>query len=891
MEPHGKRPGFEGLSGSLQTGESEGRLRLDSDALVAKLPRLFPGPLAATAARGELSWQRTDESWQVFIERLEAANPDGLIDFAGTVSRVDDEPSPFLNLRARFENIKADAMPAYLPVRVMPKRAASWLMKAVPSGTITDGGLVLRGLAADFPFDKAQGRFEVRANLTGAILDYSPNWPRVEEIDAELVLSGGAMDMYASSGKVFDADVLQVHGRIPNLRSKPATLELQGKVSSSGQDGLRFLMESPLEKKFRPSLGDANISGQLVITLDLGLVLGKRVQQHHIHGSLDFDDNSVRAERVGLELDGLSGTLNFTAQSLTGEGMTATVWGLPITLSAKDIEADGEDLTRFHAKGRISDADLLRLSKARWPGGGERVNRLVQRVRGETTWQVNLDIPADIGQEGAYSTLLVESDLKGMTVDLPQPLDKKSEQSRRLIFGVGLGDRQEKQVRLGYGEDLKAALALRREAGKTRLSRGAVHLGTARGELLENDGLVVLADVERFSSTEWLDILHPADADASGIEEPAPSAVDLPLRQIEIKAREFELVGQWLDEFHLQANRAADGTWHARMNGKTIAGKLTIPPAGTNQPVSLVFERLKLQAPQREVDTAEREQERGNRALPPLEFSCEDFSFGDLPLGRLSLVTKPQAGGLRIEQLAMEGDGYRIDASGDWWFTQGEEMSRFKIHVKSADHGDLLKSFGYDKLLKGGEVELVIDANWRGAPGDFSLERINGLVYYRADRGRLTEVEPGGAGRVFGLLSVQALPRRLRLDFSDLFKEGFAYDRIEGNFTLYEGNAYTNDLYMKAPAARVDIAGRVGLAKKDYDQLVTVTPEMSSTFAIGGALAAGPIGAATALLAQQFFKGPIEKTVERQYRISGSWSDPEIVLLHRNAANHDDDET
>ncbi len=146
MEPHGKRPGFDGLSGSLQTGESEGRFRLDSDALVAKLPRLFPGPLAATAARGELSWQRTDESWQVFIERLEAANPDGLIDLAGTVSRVDDEPSPFLNLRARFENIKADAMPAYLPVRVMPKRAASWLMKAVPSGTITDGGLVLRRL-------------------------------------------------------------------------------------------------------------------------------------------------------------------------------------------------------------------------------------------------------------------------------------------------------------------------------------------------------------------------------------------------------------------------------------------------------------------------------------------------------------------------------------------------------------------------------------------------------------------------------------------------------------------------------------------------------------------------------------------------------------------------
>ena len=650
-------------------------------------------------------------------------------------------------------------------------------------------------------------------------------------------------------------------------------------------------MESPLEKKFRPSLGDASISGQLVITLDLGLILGKRVEKRQLYGSLDFDGNNIRAEKVGLELDGLTGTLNFTADSLTGEGMTATVWGLPITLSAEDIKADGEPLTRFHAEGRISDADLMRLSKTRWPRRNERQHGLFQRVRGETTWHGNLDIPKDIGQKGAYSTLLVESDLKGMTVDLPQPLGKKSEESRRFILGLGLGDRREKEVRLGYGEDLKAALALRREGGRMRLTRGAVHLGAARGELPETDGLVVLADVERFSSTEWLEVLHPADADATALAEPAPSAVNHPLRQIDIKAREFEAVGQWLDELHMQANRAEDGTWHARVNGKTIAGKLSVPSAGTDQPVSLVFERFQLQAPQREVATAEQEQEQGDRALPPVELSCEDFSFRDLPLGRLSLVTKPQAGGLRIEQLVIEGDSYRIDASGDWWFTEGAEMSRFKIHVKSTDHGDLLKSFGYDKLLKGGEVELVIDANWRGAPGDFSLERINGLVYYRADGGRLTEVEPGGAGRVFGLLSVQALPRRLRLDFSDLFKEGLAYDRIEGNFTLYEGNAYTNDLYMRAPAARVDIAGRVGLASQDYDQLVTVTPEMSSTFAIGGALAAGPIGAATALLAQQFFKGPIEKTVERQYRVSGSWSDPKIVHLQKFAGNQGDDES
>ena len=361
----------------------------------------------------------------------------------------------------------------------------------------------------------------------------------------------------------------------------------------------------------------------------------------------------------------------------------------------------------------------------------------------------------------------------------------------------------------------------------------------------------------------------------------------MPLKQLDIKAREFELVGQRTENLHIQAERDWNGTWRARMQGNSLAGTVVIPSAESGEPVSLVFERLALDAPS-EKGSAAREQD--PRTLPPVEFSCDEFSIGDLSLGTLSLVTRPHADGLRIEEFTLVGEDYRLEASGDWWFTAGEPMSRFQIRITSDNQGDLLKSFGYDEVLKGGDAELVIDANWRGSPGEFSLARINGLVYYRADNGRVADLEPGGAGRVFGLLSVHALPRRLRLDFSDAFKEGFSYDRIEGTFTLYEGNAYTNDLYVRAPAARIHIAGRVGLATQDYDQLVTVTPEVSSTFAIGGALAAGPVGAATALLAQHLFKGQINKSVERQYKVTGGWADPQVVRLDTLTGDTDGDD-
>ena len=60
-----------------------------------------------------------------------------------------------------------------------------------------------------------------------------------------------------------------------------------------------------------------------------------------------------------------------------------------------------------------------------------------------------------------------------------------------------------------------------------------------------------------------------------------------------------------------------------------------------------------------------------------------------------------------------------------------------------------------------------------GAPRDDLLESLDGEVQVRIGSGQLAEVKPG-AGRVFGLMSIAALPRRLALDFRDVFGKGFA---------------------------------------------------------------------------------------------------------------------
>ena len=199
----------------------------------------------------------------------------------------------------------------------------------------------------------------------------------------------------------------------------------------------------------------------------------------------------------------------------------------------------------------------------------------------------------------------------------------------------------------------------------------------------------------------------------------------------------------------------------------------------------------------------------------------------------------------------------------------------------------MLKAFDYSvNPIKDGETRLKMNALWHGSPMDFSLADINGELTMEIEKGRVLDIEPS-AGRLFGLLSLQTLPRRLSLDFSDLFGKGFTFDQIAGTFTIESGNAYTNNLSMTGPSANIEITGRTGLIDKDYDQIVTVTPQVSDTLPLASALF-GPIGVgvgAVIFLAGELFDTiprQIDKILRYQYTISGSWDNPVVEKYESN---------
>ena len=172
-------------------------------------------------------------------------------------------------------------------------------------------------------------------------------------------------------------------------------------------------------------------------------------------------------------------------------------------------------------------------------------------------------------------------------------------------------------------------------------------------------------------------------------------------------------------------------------------------------------------------------------------------------------------------------------------------------------------------------MAIDIDVKWPGGPREDFIEHMQGSINTRLGAGQLEEIEPG-AGRIFGLLSIVALPRRLSLDFRDVFNKGFGFDEISGNFNINNGKAITCNFNLSGPAADIGVIGNVDLKAMEYDQNAIVSTNYGNTLPIVGAVVAGPPVAAALLLFSQVFKKPLQEMAQIYYDVLGTFEVPSV---------------
>jgi uncharacterized protein YhdP len=421
------------------------------------------------------------------------------------------------------------------------------------------------------------------------------------------------------------------------------------------------------------------------------------------------------------------------------------------------------------------------------------------------------------------------------------------------------------------GDLLNATVRTEANTSGRRMAQLDLAFGPDAQASLTEPGIHLHGELPELALGPWLALLRQSAGDTAAL----PTRFSLQTEQLTTLGQQFPTVS-------LNGVRE-EAAWRITVESPQVAGLVLAPHGPAGGPLVLNLERLWMRrSGARQPGPDGGRSAMDPRDLPPLVMACASFHYGAMNLGQASLATSKIAEGLRLDALVFQTPAAQIKTRGSWTRQQDADTSHFSIKVKADELAPMLKDFGYDaRAVSGGRTVLEIEAGWPGTPGDFTLEKLDGSLGLKVRKGQLLDIEPG-SGRLFGLLSVQTLPRRLSFDFADLYRKGYAFDRIEGWFRLKAGNAYTNTLFMEGPSSRVEVRGRIGLAARDYDQRATVTPALSKSIPLASAVF-GPagIGAGAAIyLGQQVFDEvpeQMDKFLQQEYTIKGPWDKPEVI--------------
>jgi uncharacterized protein (TIGR02099 family) len=704
----------------------------------------------------------------------------------------------------------------------------------------------LRGDLWEFPFGKGRdGRFLVEAQVRNARLVYHPAWPSVDAIEGTAKFENDSMEIRAERGLIFTSRVRRASAIIPDLGARPAVLAIEGDVDTTGADSMRFLRESPLVKGPGAFTRAVSVEGPARLKLRLDIPLSG-MEPIKVAGEYQFDGATASVAR-SLALGEVRGRLAFTERGVSAPEIAGTLFGKPATL-ALSTQADGRVLTTVSG---LVDAAAL---------GEFAPEALAQRLSGITEWRARVLS----GEQGTEVTL--SSELKGLASRLPAPLEKASEATRPLLVRVSNAGSEGELVEASLGSDVHWR-STRGGAPESPSWSVALKLGAAPGNEALREGLWLYGNIDSIDADAWAGVFDTPAAAA-----PAPGkrfglrGIDMRFGRVRFKGREFTRTGARLEQ--------VDGTWRGTLEGPMVAGSITWDPAGRGKLSARLAHVALPEAPPQAPGGVQP----ASQDPPALDLVAERFDFRGRQLGKLEFNADYAGDEWRIEKLDITNAHARYRSSGSWRRTGGGGLTTMNLELETSSLDLLLGQFGYADYIRRGTGRLEGTLAWPGYPNDFNTSILSGSFKVHANRGQFAKLEPG-AGKLLGLLSLQSLPRRVTLDFSDLFSEGFAFETIEGDVKLARGLMLTDAFTISGPSALVSISGEASLPQETQTITLRVVPEMGESAAVAATVLGTPVLGLSTLLISKLLSNPLGKVVAYEYLVTGSWDNPVVTKI------------
>jgi len=895
----GELPSIGPVYGRVDITDSLGDIALTAVAMPVEWPNVMSAEL--NSLKAVLGVDLTDIK-NIMIDGDIELEDDGMDVSTRLNATIASGQSPHLDMQSRFTAKDITAVKQWLPQNIQFTR---WANEAVNSGSVSDGSMLVFGHLSDFPYDSGEGVFRVNARVNDGHLRFLKEWPEVFNINGDFKLNGLTLSGIAQDASIDKFDIPQVRLHIEDL--KKTELQITGTGTGNLQEVVDFGVKGPLKAVLEPAINDVVGSGQVNMDLYLNIPLYRKKLADSdslkpnaraeslnvtnprppitVNGSLFLNGNAVEFQRANIPLQNVQGAIGFNTKGIRVNKIKAKFLSQSIQVSANTKGVSDAATTTISVAGAVEGNDVLVHYE----------NALDQFLRGASKWNVEVAVPHSeerLTKDGVQ--MQIQSDLVGTELLLPRPLYKTSGEAREFLLSTAFKtDGSEQRWDIKLDGKLHAGVITNPEG----LQSLVANLGTGKlwntAMINPAPGLRLQGNIGRLAADEWvdtisqyLDALEALEDDDSAAPEPI-----IPIStQFSIDSMELGTESLGKATLSMASNNSYVTT---TIKNASLEGQITYPRNHWSKklPMKAQFEHVDMAVIDalntRDADAAN---DRVNvpldpTTLPPIEAKVERFTVAEQTVKNIVLRAQPDISGLRVTTLGfayahmqLVGQGYwRLkDPQGVNPLFKDQHQTQFDLVLQSDDFGKGFEHIDLHDVMSQGQGTVELQLSWAGPAYLPSVADLDGRIKLTIERGSIIPVEPG-AGRLVGLFALQALPRRLNLDFSDISNDGLAFTEIKGNALIDKGVLDVSLLQLRGPIGVVDLAGKSDLNTREFDQTVTVLPRVSAALPIIGIISGGATAGVGALLATGLLKAlgiDLDRIGLREYDLTGTWDEP-----------------
>lgn len=870
-------PGVKNFSGQLSYTQQNLHLELAATEGALDFKQHFVTPIPYESLNATVDLSFVEQGWQLKVNDIALSSNELILTADLAVDSLKNTDTN-MALLANLTQVDVSKIGHYSPLTAMSSDLVNYLNNALIDGKVTQAQVLLNGPLASFPFNNHEGIFVVDAELVDATFEFEEQWPAITSFAANLNFTNNSMLITGRSGSLVGLDVNGVQAAIDDLANE-RILVLDTLIKPSPAGIVTDLMiQSPLKDSVGAVLEQLQVSGDINGEFHLNLPLND-TENVIASGVINFADNNVALQTPRMNFSKVYGQLSFENDKLATKNLSLNWQNMPLKLAVKGIDKENYYDTNI-AMAADWQADFWQQHIT---------PNLKKYLDGQLQFQGDLSLYQH--HNGGFSYQFnIDSNLQQVKLNLPAPYNKELEVKVPLKIAV-TGQLEQSTFNASYGEQLSFFGVL--EHDTNHFSRAHIVLGNEQ-MLLPTNGFHITTKLTQADFTIWEPLLSDIIDTVSNVNEPknarggvasSPSLFSVPER-IRGTITELDFLGQTLNNvsFNLLDK---EHWWLLQLNSKETRSRIKFYPDWLDQGIDINADFIhlttdgqgetSLKAQNSEAAPVTDESVFDN--IPKINLHCDRCQIDELNLGEVNLsVSRRGQDIIEIEHFNAKREQAQFSLSGQWQKNDNGSTTSLTGDLTLKDIEYELEQLGYGSIIRDSGGKLNVDLNWQGGPHDFSFTNLNGELNASIDDGYLADVSD--KARIFSVLSLQSIVRKLTLDFRDIFSDGMFYKEIKGDYRIENGVLYTDNTRMNGTAGNLYIKGNTSFVTNTLDYKMSYKPNLTSSLPVLAWIATlNPVVFLAGVAIDQVITSQVVS--EFNFELTGSVNEPNFKEVNR----------